>query len=206
MSRPQRARDESIDWVNIHERLNRAHAVTDTSPEQARAIMDARARRLAVPDTPHAASEGTIEAVMFQLGGDRYAIETKIVREIIRLTDCTPVPGAPDFVVGITNYRGQVLCVVDLRAFFRAPVTGVSHLSRVIVVGTERVEFGMLADRTDEIAQIPISDILSAPESVEGIGRDYLLGITRQATIILDGATLLSDSRLFVDQRDGRAV
>jgi purine-binding chemotaxis protein CheW len=160
--------------------------------------MDERARLLARPHTQAVVGE-TLDVLTFALAAERYAIDTRYVREVVRLGDLTPVPGTPDFVVGVTNHHGQVLCVIDLRAFFKTPREGLSDLSRLIVLGVEQVEFAVLADRADEIRRLPASEVLPAPESMSDIGREYLRGVTRDALMVLDGASLLEDGRLFVE-------
>ena len=140
----------------------------------------------------------------FALGTERYAVETEYVREVVRLADFSPVPRAPDFVLGVTNLRGEVLCLVDLRTLFDVSSKGLTDLSRIVVMGIERTEFGILVDETFEIARLRPDEIVPASESVAGVGREYLLGVTREALIMLDGAALLRDPRLYVNQ-DGRA-
>ena len=80
-----------------------------------RELLDRRARQLArVPDAPPRAGE-VLELVGFVLAGARYGIESRFVREVARLTRFTPVPGTPAFVLGITNLRGEILALFDLR-------------------------------------------------------------------------------------------
>src|SRR6201989_2216916 len=54
----------------------------------------------------------------FSLKGQRYALSLTSVREVIRPGDITPVPGAPDDVLGIVNLRGQIVPVLDDRRRF----------------------------------------------------------------------------------------
>jgi len=205
--RARRPRHRAIDWADVRERLARAQAATTTalerSPEHIRALMDQRARALA---RPPAQSEETdaLAIITFALGSERYAIETEYVREVVRLADFSAVPGAPDFILGVTNLRGEVLCLVDLRTFFDVPSKGLTDLSRIVVVGIETAEFGILVDEAFEMTTLRPNDIVPPPESVAGVGREYLLGVTREALIVLDGAALLRDPRLFVNQ-DERA-
>jgi purine-binding chemotaxis protein CheW len=204
VKRARRRQGAAIDWTAARERLARAEAGMSTSselsPQRVRALMEERTRALArVPDAATAPGD-VISVLSFGLGSERYAIEAACVREVARLTDLTPVPGAGDFVMGVTNLRGEVICVVDLRRFFDIPRTGLSDLSRLIVLGRERAEFGILADQAHEIGPLRSRDILAPPQSVSGIGREYLLGVTRDALIVLDARVLLRDSRLFVDQ------
>src|SRR5471032_2992343 len=199
---------DGIDWPAVHRRLERADAAMEEafnpSPAHAKAIMDARARRLApIPEVsrPPGANVGV---VLFGLGRERYAIETRFVREVVRFADFTQVPGTPKFVVGVANLRGTVIAIIDLHRFFNIPRKGVTDLSRVIVLGIDRVEFGILADLADGQTEIAVADILPPPGKMAGIASSYVRGVTREALIILDGMALLADERLTVDQTQQR--
>jgi purine-binding chemotaxis protein CheW len=202
--RSPRRRAGPIDWRQVRERLARAARATEEShglsPEKARAVMEERARALArVPAAPARAGEG-IEVVVFALAEERFAVETRHVREVVPFTDYTPLPGAPDFLVGVTNLRGYLLAVIDLRKFFNLPPRGLTDLSRAVVLGGDHAAFGVLADAAYEVTTLRTDEILEAPGSVAGVAREYLKGVTAQALVVLDGAVLLQDARLFIDQ------
>ena len=199
----------AVDWTEAHARLARASAAIQASselgPEQARVVMEARARALArVPVASNVAHQ-TLEVVTFALSRERYAIEATYVRAILRTTDLTSVPGMPDFVMGITNLRGEILAVVDLRRLFGIVESGLTDLARLIVVGAEHCEFGILADAVDEVVTLRGGRILPPPASTGGDGT-HLRGVTEQGLIVLDGAALLADERLYVDQVDDANV
>jgi purine-binding chemotaxis protein CheW len=197
-----------IDWQAVRKRLDRADAAVEEafnpSPAHAKAIMDARARRLAPMAEASRPPGANVGVVLFGLGRERYAIETRFVREVVRFADFTPVPGTPEFVVGVANLRGTVIAIVDLHQFFNIPRKGVTDLSRVIVLGIDRVEFGILADLADGQTEIAAADILPPPGKMAGIASSYVRGVTREALIILDGMALLADERLTVDQTQQR--
>ena len=201
--RPERGGD----WPEVRQRLARAIAATEgaleLSAERARQVMDERARMLARPGLEPRPPGEMIEVLVFILGNETYAIETRHVHEVVRFTDFTPVPGAPEFVLGITNLRGEVLAVIDLRKFFGVAAKGLTDLSRLVVLGGERAELGVLADATQQVRALRSDEVLDAVEPVAGIGRDYLRGVTKDALIVLDGAVLLADGRLFVNQLEG---
>jgi purine-binding chemotaxis protein CheW len=193
-----------IDWGQVRKRLDRAMRATEEalrlSPERARAVMEERARALArVPEQAARAAQG-LEVIIFALANERYGLETRYVREVIRLSDFTPLPGAPDFLVGVTNLRGHILAVIDLRKFFGVAARGLTDTTRVIVLGDERDEFGVLADATSEVHTLGLGEVLEPPGSVAGVAREYVRGVTADALLILDGAVLLQDQRLFIDQ------
>ena len=202
----QRERSESIDWPSVRERLDKATVATESalrvSPERTCEIMDARARALARVQQAEPDVGEALEVATFALADERYAIETCFVSEVIRLADCTRVPGTPDFLLGVTNLRGEILSVIDLRKFFDLPTRELSDQSRVVVLGGERPEFGVLAESAHEVTTLRREELLEPPGSVTGIGREYLRGVTRDALIVLDGAVLLQDARLFIDQID----
>ena len=206
MSASRKTPRAPIDWPSVRARLEQATAATDEalnpSPMRAKKIMDDRARALARVLAPARPSDAYLDVVVFGLGKERYAIEARLVREVRRLSDFTPVPGTPEFVLGVTNLRGAVVAIIDLHRFFNIPRDGVTDLSRLILLGKVRGEFAILADETHSQTEIAIEDILPPPGDVSGIGRGYVRGVTGEALIILDGMALLGDQRLVVGDRD----
>ena len=74
-----------------------------------------------------------------------------------------------------------------------------TDLSRILVLGNERIEFGLLVDAAQEVFRLRFEDILEPPGSLQGLGRECLRGVTADALIVLDGALLLQDQRLFIN-------
>ena len=195
----RRPRPRAIDWDERRARLaSLAAGAVDVSPEQSRAIMARRAHALARKTADASPPGETIDVLVFALGGERYAIETAFVHEVVRLGHCTPVPGAPDVVAGVTNHRGQILCVMDLRAILRAPGGVPTDPARMVVLGAGAPEFGVLADLTEGIVALHRTEILPAPAAAGG-GTGCVRAVTPDALVMLDGTRLLDDPRLRVD-------
>jgi purine-binding chemotaxis protein CheW len=197
-------------WQDVHAQLARAGTALaealHPSPQRARAVLEERARKLAQTQQEASTAEGLL-VVAFHLANERFAVEARYVREVLRLSGgCTPLPGAPPFVHGILNLRGEILDVLDLRPLLglAAPISPVpareQTAARVIVLGVDRAELGLLVDAADEVTKLLESDVHATPESITGPGREYLRGVTAQAVSLVDGAVLLRDDRLFVDQ------
>ena len=159
-------------------------------------VLQERARQLARVIEPPARPGEVLELVGFVLAGERYAIESRFVREVARLTRFTPVPGTPDFVLGVTNLRGEILALFDLRRLLGIVTEGVTDLGRIVVLGESRREFGLLADAASEILYAPGAG-LAQPETAWG--RAYLMGVSPDGTIVLSGEALLRDPRLTLD-------
>lgn len=204
MSTSRDRRKKVIDWASIRQRLARAVEASAEnlrlSPERARALMDERARILArVPAEPATAAQ-ELEVVVFEFAGQAYAIETVYVRQVVRFLSLTPLPGAPDFLAGIMNLRGQMLAVIDLGKFCGGTTEHPTEPSRILVLGSARPEFGVLADTVQEVAVLPEERVRTPELPQSQIGSECLRGVTAEGLIVLNGAALLRDPRLFVDQ------
>ncbi len=192
-----------VDWKTIRLRMEVADMEMEDAlnppKAQARKIMDARAKALAQP--PASADRGGgIDVVAFSLARETYAIPCRFVREVVALADYTPVPGVPDFVMGVTNLRGGVLAVMDLRRFFNLPVEGLTDLARVVVLGRARAEFGIVADSTLGQITLPEADIRPARD-IAGMRSTFIAGVTKEACLLLDGAKLLADELFTINHR-----
>jgi purine-binding chemotaxis protein CheW len=169
-------------------------------PDWRNEVLDARARQLArVPDERPRAGE-VLELVGFVLAGERYGIESRFVREVARLTRFTPVPGTPAFVLGITNLRGEILALFDLRHLLGIVAEGVTDLGRIVVLGENRREFGLLADAASEILYVPGA---SLAQTETAWGRAYVRGVSPDGVIVLSGEALLNDPQLTIDPGQG---
>jgi len=134
--------------------------------------------------------EPLLEIVVFRLGGERYGLETQYIRAVSRVAEMARLPGASTAVYGVTLLRGELLTLVDLRVPLGLSGSALSDLNRILVVGIERAEFGVLADRMDGIASVrsaDVSPLTGGAQTHSGLVK----GITADAVLILDGAELL---------------
>jgi purine-binding chemotaxis protein CheW len=164
-------------------------------------ILKVRARALSKEQDQAVAERSFIEIIEFRLAAETYGIESSFVREVYQLKDFTPLPGAPSFVLGIVNVRGQILSVVDLKKIFNLPDKGLGELNKVIILHNGRMEFGILADVVLGTRNVPLDAIQAPPVTVTGIGAEYLKGITVERTVILDVKKILDDEKIIVNEQ-----
>src|ERR1700679_3688049 len=200
----KRGNEKLIDWNEVRQRMSRAELAMEEAvhptAEKAGQIMAERALKLSRPVQEFGNTGDQAEMLIFELGNERYALETVYVMEVFPLTDLTPVPGAPLFVAGVTHYRGEVLAIMDLRRLFGMEVRGMTDLSRIVVIGGEKAKCGILVDRAQEVALLSRESIVSQRTHLMGPEGKSILGVTRGALIVLDGEVLLNDARLIVRQ------
>ena len=197
-------RTAPIDWEAARRRLEQVQlnlsGADEMTADRAREILAERARELArVPAEPDLAGE-SIEVLCFLLAKERYALEVRYVHEVFRLSALTPLPRAPDFLLGITNLRGEIHPLIDLRRLFGVPVYGLTDLSRVVLIGAAHPELGILADEARAVVTLREPELREPPETVAGIGREFLRGVTEDALIVLDGERLLRNEQLTINQ------
>ena len=132
-----------------------------------------------------------MELVTFALAGETYAIESRYVLQVFRLTNLSRLPGAEAPVFGVTAWRGELLTILDLRPVLGLSAAALNDLGRVIVLGNDAPAFGVLADEVRDLLGIPASAVRPPPEGVAP-RREYLRGITGEAVIVLAAEQLLA--------------
>jgi purine-binding chemotaxis protein CheW len=199
--------NRQFDWEAAKQRLEDVARVVDEmqelSPERVREVLAERARVLARAPEQRPDSREVVEVIVFHLWQARFAVDTRLVRTVLRSFEVTPVPGGPGFLVGVTNLRGEMLAVIDLGGFFNLKSKPTNEQrSWLLVLGSDRAEFGLLAHQVDEVTMLRLNQIHPAPGSVVGVARDCSRGVTSDALIVLDGEALIAHERLTIDESD----
>ena len=93
--------------------------------------------------------------LLFTAGENRYAVETRRVKEVIPRVALRSCPSAPDYVAGLINYRGDVTPVVDLSKFLTQTPCPVRLSTRIIVISYTLVDgrsrfFGLMAEQVTQ--------------------------------------------------------
>lgn len=201
---PQKKDTKQINWDEIHRRLETSQDALgqglQLTPEEKNKILKSRAKILAVESEKKAKAEEFIQVVEFLLACEKYAVASEYVREIYPLKEFTPIPCTPPFVLGIINVRGQILSVIDIKKFFDLPEKGLTDLNKVIILHTENMEFGILADAIIGVRNIVVSELQTSLPTLTGIREEYLKGVTKERTVILDAEKLLSDKSIVVHE------
>jgi purine-binding chemotaxis protein CheW len=137
-----------------------------------------------------APSERPESWVTFDLAGETYALPVSAVQEIVRPGQITRVPHAPAPVRGITNLRGRVLAVVDLRVRLGLAAAGeTGDKSRILVVAARERTLGLLVDAARQVIKLLPSAVQPPPADIRSESTDFLLGVYHLAdelVILLD--------------------
>ncbi|EOX3978154.1 chemotaxis protein CheW [Vibrio alginolyticus] len=143
-----------------------------------------------------ASNDEVLQWVTFQLGEETYGINVMQVREVLRYTEIAPVPGAPDYVLGIINLRGNVVTVIDTRSRFGLMEGEVTDNTRIIVIESERQVIGILVDSVAEVVYLRSSEIDTTPSVGTDESAKFIQGVSNRdgkLLILVDLNKLLTD-------------
>ncbi|WP_019613237.1 chemotaxis protein CheW [Psychromonas ossibalaenae] len=136
------------------------------------------------------------QRVTFQLENETYGINVMQVQEILRYTEIAAVPGAPDYVLGIINLRGNVVTVIDTRSRFGLMPADITDNSRIVIIEAEKQVIGILVDSVAEVVYLKKSEMEVAPHVGTEESSQFIQGVTNRddgLLILVDLNKLLSD-------------
>ena len=193
---------KNFDWNEVHRSLEKFQSMIEQddfiSEAETKKILHARAHLLSNDTKDQFNNEAEIEILEFTLAEERYAIETSFVREVYSLKDLTTLPCVPSFILGIVNIRGEIVSIIDTKRFFELPAKGLTNLNKAIILTSEHMTFGILADEIVGTRNISKTDIQVSIPTLTGIRDAYLHGIISNHTAILDASKILTDKNLLI--------
>lgn len=150
------------------------------------------------------AAEATEHLATFFLSREEYGVDVRLVQEIIRISEITPVPRAPESIKGVINLRGRIIPVVDLKKKLGLGDADTGRRGRIVVVKLRERLVGLLVDAASQVLKVPVSSIDPAPDAVVEIDADYIRGVAKlpdRLIILMDLHKILS-----VELREGGAA
>lgn len=123
------------------------------------------------------AEDPILQYVTFQLDHETYGINVMQIQEVLRYTEIAPVPGAPDYVLGIINLRGNVVTVIDTRKRFGLVESELSDNTRIVVIEVDSQVVGILVDSVAEVVYIRQSEMESAPNVGNEESAKFIQGV-----------------------------
>lgn len=144
------------------------------------------------------AGDAVARWVCFELAGQLYGLEILKVQEVLADAEIETVPGAPYTVLGISNLRGCIVTVMDLRRRLGLPPRGEPGPTCVIVVDGAGEAVGLRVDRVVDVRSIRVGAVKPAPET--GPRASAVLGVVTRGGEVL---TLLDAAALIASLADG---
>ena len=138
--------------------------------------------------------------ILFSIEGTQFAIPLSNAIEVGHRPDITPLPNLPKWVLGISNIRGEIISLINFKAFLGIPSSGTKGEQGFIIIYNQEIKVGIIVDRIMGILSIDRSDgeIQSNPYR-KGEIANYIQGTAvsgKNVTNILDIDRLLSSPRM----------
>jgi chemotaxis signal transduction protein len=145
----------------------------------------------------HADADDAGEAVVVRLGAGRFAVDLGSVAEVGRVPALTRIPGAPDWLAGVANWRGRLLPVLDLRPMLGAERAALSRAARLVVLADGGLCAGLLVDAVEGTGALGLQ-VDDFPAALAGPGASLLRGQVPRA----DGPVAVLDPTAILRLRD----
>lgn len=144
----------------------------------------------------HNADDPVLQWVTFRLDGETYGINVMQVQEVLRYSEIAPVPGAPPYVLGIINLRGNVVTVIDTRHRFALPPGEITDNTRIVIIEADNHVIGILVDSVAEVVYLRQSEIEMAPNVGNEESAKFIQGVCHkndELLILIELDKLLTD-------------
>lgn len=169
--------------------------------ERRTSILSARAQALLQALPAGFEQVSSLAVIVFSMGEERAGVRLSSAREVVPVGQMAAIPGAPPYLRGLAQVRGELLCVLDLLAFWRpGRQTAGGHL---IVVESSAGAMALLADAIEDVRDIDSGELAAALSEAASEGRKGIECVTRDLVLLLDIEALLGRPELRVDH--GRA-
>jgi purine-binding chemotaxis protein CheW len=117
-----------------------------------------------------------LQFVGFRVGAQQFAVEIHRVMEVRSYSgEITPLPGAPQSIEGMMDWRGQIIPVIDMRKRIDVPAISNTMRTRILIVRAEREKIGIIVDEADQVYNIPLERIQAPPEQAS----DFVFAVAK---------------------------
>jgi purine-binding chemotaxis protein CheW len=143
------------------------------------------------------------DIVIFSLDasvGPRYALPLSSVERVVRIVEITPLPKAPDIILGIINMQGQVIPVINVRRRFHLPEREIELEDQLIIAKTSKRLVALVADSVSGVQRIEEKDIVNARQELPYAG--YIEGVVK----LENGLFLICDLNQFLSLDEEKSL
>ncbi len=152
-------------------------------------VLEKQINAVSIGDSNGVEPEEVLQVIGFVVGSEEFAVPILNVKEIIKPTEFTRVPGTPNYVLGVFNMRGNVYPLIDLRLKFGLPAIKQDKDTRYLIVQRNDDFAGFVIDKLTAAITLSRSEIDPVPETlinsqggmIDGVGKreDRLITILK---------------------------
>ena len=191
-------RDARIDWSEVKSRLKKSQQALEkalgASPERIEVVYRERAAQLGGRRVRAEGPAAALRLLVFLLRGKRFGLEFGDVIELLPFANCTPLPGAPPQLLGVTNVRGGIRSVVDLGRLLALPENDHRGEGYILLVRHRGREVGLRVDGIDKLQSVLPEELAVPADETGGASLRYLRGLAPDKLRVLRTDALFAHS------------
>lgn len=138
--------------------------------------------------------------VVFRLEEQKYALGLEAVERVFPAVEWTPLPKAPEIVLGVVNVQGRIVPVFNLRRRFRLPEREVQVEDRMILASARKRSVALLVDEVSGVIERPEREVIEGEKILPGL--EYVQGVAK----LDDGLVLIHDLDRFLSLEEQEAL
>ena len=142
---------------------------------------------------------GARQYVVFTIDGEEFGLNIENISSIERMLDIFKIPNAPDYIEGLSNLRGRVLTIFNLRKRFNLPCPEFEENTKIIIANTSSSEIGVIVDGVREIIKVEDNEFDPVPEALNNIRDRFLSGTAKvgnRLILMLDLEKVLTEEEI----------
>jgi purine-binding chemotaxis protein CheW len=129
------------------------------------------------------------QLVVFSLDNNRYAVQLSVVERAVRSVAITPLPKAPEIVIGVINLQGRIVPVLNMRKRFRLPEREMRLSDQLLIASAKRRTVALVVDEVCGTVERSAQEVIDSGQIVPGL--EYVTGVIK-----------LADGMLFIHNLD----
>ena len=138
--------------------------------------------------------------IVLALDSQRYALPLPVVDRVVRMAAITPLPKAPDIVLGIVNIQGRVIPVINMRRRFCLPDREIALTDQLVVAHTAQRPVALVADAVLDVIACSAQSLIAADNILPKV--EYVEGVIKLA----DGLILIHDLDKFLSLEEASSL
>jgi purine-binding chemotaxis protein CheW len=142
----------------------------------------------------------TVQLVGFTLGEQRYGLRLSAVERVVRAVEVTPLPAAPEVVLGVINLAGRVVPVMSARQRFGLPEKEIDLSDQFIIARAAIRTVALLVDSVSALVEVSAEDVVQAARILPHM--DHVEGVAK----LEDGMILIHDIDKFLSLEEARML
>lgn len=130
--------------------------------------------------------------IIFTLDDQCYALPLPAADRVVRMVAITPLPNAPDIILGVVNFQGRVIPVINVRRRFCLPEREIALTDQLLVAHTARRHVALVADTVLDVIACAAQNMIATEDIVPKV--EYVEGVVK----LIDGLILIHDLDKFL--------